>query len=143
MIQTSESPVSLFAFEYYRSFLAEFEAETNSGGGASSSMDTTEPDAGRKKKQRRIGRGHKKALVKWYSSKSELELMTLVTKHKHSHSWTNKDLFKLIHMKPKSEGVEFVVKYVLFGFNKVKDDKLSENFAYLSAFVNDLENVCI
>lgn len=58
-----------------------------------------------KKKERKIGRGLKKALVKWYSSKSEFELLLLLTRFKHSHSWTNKDLLKLIHMKPQNEGI--------------------------------------
>jgi len=33
------------------------------------------------------------------------------------------------------------MKYVMFGFDKVKNEKLPENFAYLAAFVNDIENV--
>lgn len=34
------------------------------------------------------------------------------------------------------------MKYVMFGFEKVKNDKLPDNFAYLMTFVTDLENVC-
>lgn len=69
--------------------------------GASSSLTPR-----KRKKDRRIGRGHKKALVRWYSSRSsELDLLSLLTRYKHSHSWTNKDIFKLIHMKPTNEGI--------------------------------------
>lgn len=40
------------------------------------------------------------------------------------------------------KGVDFIMKYVMFGFDKVKNDKLPDNFAYLMTFVTDLENVC-
>lgn len=173
LIQTSTSPSCLFAFEYYRSFLSVYEKEgsgvfINSGSQQQTSLlgilpmivtpsaSTTSTVAAAaaasssqtevirfSKKERRIGRGHKKALVRWYTAKSELELLSLVTKHKHSHSWTNKDLFKLIHMKPCNEGIDFVMKYVMFGYEKIKDEKLPEQFAYLSSFVHDLENVII
>jgi hypothetical protein len=76
--------------------------------GSSSNMDVSAPIGAAdraKKKERKIGRGFKKALVKWYSSKSEFELLLLLTRFKHSHSWTNKDLLKLIHMKPQNEGI--------------------------------------
>lgn len=126
LVQTSPTPLSLFAFEYYRSFLSACEkdpaassgvgpstsetvmmqiggpAETAAGGGGESRSGGGGVNV--TKKERRIGRGHKKALVRWYTARSEIELLALVTKYKHSHSWTNKDLFKLIHMKPRNEG---------------------------------------
>lgn len=157
LIQTSATPLSLFAFEYYRSFLSAFEKETAAvaAAGGVPAASTSNSDsamvvaeattnavaAAANKKDRRIGRGHKKALVRWYTSKSELELLSLVTKYKHSHSWTNKDLLKLIHIKPRNEGIDFVMKYIMFGFEKIKNDKLPDQFAYLSAFVQDLENL--
>lgn len=41
------------------------------------------------------------------------------------------------------KGVDFIMKYVMFGFEKVKNDKLPDNFAYLMTFVTDLENVLL
>jgi hypothetical protein len=103
----------LFSFEYFRNYL--YETGDNEGGGggatggtAADAMQSGASSSGggerRKEKSKHIGRGHKKALIRWYNSKSEFELLSLLTKHKHSHSWTNKDLFKLIHFKPKNEG---------------------------------------
>lgn len=148
LVQTSPSPFSLFAFDYYRSYLRAVENNEPTAAaissGSSSNMDVSAPIGAAdraKKKERKIGRGLKKALIKWYSSKSEFELLLLLTRFKHSHSWTNKDLLKLIHMKPQNEGVDFIMKYVMFGFDKVKNDKLPDNFAYLMTFVTDLENL--
>lgn len=115
-MQTSQIPLQIFAFEHYRILLQNYCEEnqtsttsmsvsSSSEGENKSQQPTTSSEANKKiKGSKKIGRGHKKALVKWYSSKSEFELLSLMTKYKHAHSWTNKDLLKLIHMKPKNEG---------------------------------------
>lgn len=88
----------LFAFEYYCNFIKQEDFNKTEATDESS-------QAGHKKISKHIGKGHKKALIKWYDKHNELELLRLVTQYKHSYNWNNKDLFKLIHLKPKNEGI--------------------------------------
>ncbi len=86
------------------------------------------------------GRGLKKAINKWYNQYSPSELMYLLTAFKRSYYWSNKDLIKLYHVRPKSDAVNFVLNYVMFGLKKVKEDKFKSEQTLLE-FVNDLEQV--
>jgi hypothetical protein len=70
----------------------------------------------------KINKGTRKTLLKWYNQKySEKELLILVTKHKSGYGWSNKDLFKLIHIKAKSQALNLIIKFVMFGFQSIKD----------------------
>ena len=40
-----------------------------------------------------------------------------------------------------SKGINLIVKYVLFGFDKIKNEKVSDNEKSLFEFITDLENV--
>lgn len=86
LIDISQTPMHLFAFTFYRKHLVNLNNESNVKLGQFS------------------GRGLKKALNKWYNQWNEKELLCLLTTFKRSHSWSNKDLFKLYHIKPKNEG---------------------------------------
>ena len=68
------------------------------------------------------GRAHRSAVKKWYNEKKGKHLATQVTKYKQRNGWSHKDLFRLCHIKPKSSEVGFVVKYVVKGFEKIKED---------------------
>jgi len=95
----SSTPLHLFAFEYYRKYLVglELPCEPNNQAQASSSTNND--------RTRKIGRGQKKLLIRWYSQTDQINLLRLMTQFKHGYSWSNKDLLKLIHMKPKNEGI--------------------------------------
>ena len=122
----SDNPCYLFAFEYFRKFLVESNSAADQQNAKKISVNA--------------GRGFKKALDKWYNSYNELDLLFMITKYKSSHLWSNKDFFKLYHVKPKNEAVNLVIKYVMFGFDRVKDDKSPEGKALIE-FIKDLESV--
>ena len=104
--ELSTTPLHLFAFEYYRKYLIRLEME-NAAHSAPASTSTSSPQAVSSPsvdKTRKLGRGQKKFLSRWYSQNDELDRLRLMTQFKHGYSWSNKDLLKLIHMKPKNEG---------------------------------------
>ena len=68
------------------------------------------------------GRGHRKAITKWYNEKRGMSLAIHVTKYKQRNGWSHRDLFRLCHIKPLSPEVGFIVKYVVKGFDKIKED---------------------
>ncbi len=135
--ELSDTPIHLFAFNYYRRYLIETATQ-------SIQPAQTSDQAAAKKLNvpKKIGRGLKKSLIKWYNEKNEMNLLRLLTQYKHSYDWSNKDIFKLIHMKPKSTGIDLIMKYVMFGYVKVKDEKpQSEIDTKLMEFINDFERV--
>ena len=95
------TPVHLFAFEFYRKYLIDKTLPKPAA-------ETAESAAKQQAANRKIGRGQKKFLIKWYSSLDELSLLRLVTQYRHAYMWSNKDLLKLIHMKPKSDGKQLI-----------------------------------
>lgn len=50
------------------------------------------------------GRGMKKVINRWYNGMSGMDLIHITTRYRASHLWTNKDLFKLYHIKPCNRG---------------------------------------
>lgn len=86
----------LFAFEFYCNLVEEIKIKNK---------QTISQSAENKRNSKHIGKGHKKALIKWYNKRNEMDLLRLVTQYDHSYNWSNKDLFKLIHMKPKNESM--------------------------------------
>jgi hypothetical protein len=45
-------------------------------------------------------------------------------------------------MKPKSTGIDLIMKYIMFGYEKVKNEKpQSEDDTKLMEFINDYEKV--
>ncbi|XP_074626003.1 RNA-binding protein RO60-like isoform X2 [Acropora palmata] len=68
------------------------------------------------------GRAHRKAIQKWYTEKNPRNLAVAVTKYKRRNKWSHRDLFRLCHIKPKDTGIQFVVKYVMKGFDAVRQE---------------------
>ncbi len=87
MIEASQTPFHLFAFIFYRKYLVGINNQPDVKIGSFS------------------GRGLKKALNKWYNQYKDKDLLRLLTMYKHSYSWSDKDLFKLYHVKPLNEGL--------------------------------------
>lgn len=126
----------MFAFNYYRKYIIESSIQITNQNTASNKQ--TVPN--------KMGRGLKKSLTKWYKEKNEMNLLRMVTQYKHSYNWSNKDILKLIHMKPKSTGIDLIMKYIMFGYDKIKDETTqSDTDAKLIEFMRDLEavsNIC-
>ena len=98
--ELATTPVHLFAFEYYRKYLMGVELNADSAKPEESVQSAVvSPD-----KTRRFGRGQTKFLSRWYNQSDERHMLRLLTQFKHGYAWSNKDLLKLIHMKPKTEG---------------------------------------
>lgn len=50
------------------------------------------------------GRALRKAIADWYNEKGGMALALAVTKYKQRNGWSHKDLLRLSHLKPSSEG---------------------------------------
>lgn len=50
------------------------------------------------------GRALRKAVADWYNEKGGMALALAVTKYKQRNGWSHKDLLRLSHLKPSSEG---------------------------------------
>jgi hypothetical protein len=87
------------------------------------------------------GHGLKKAVTRWYAALSDMQLLRMVTRYRSSHLWTNKDMFKLYHLKPHTDGVNVIFKYVLFGYKKVKAMNSAPELKEVMDFIHDLETV--
>jgi 60 kDa SS-A/Ro ribonucleoprotein len=58
---------------------------------------------------------HKRAVSKWYNSKSDDKLVYLLTKYKNRHSYEHKDVFRLSHIVPDGPGKDLIYKYIIKG----------------------------
>ncbi|CAF0711471.1 unnamed protein product [Brachionus calyciflorus] len=134
LINTSETPMHLFAFEHFCDVASEIEQSKNSS-------EQAEATVTNRNNSKHIGRGHKKALIKWFFNKNELDLIKLLTQYRHSFNWTIKDLLKLIHMKPKNEGHDLIMRYLLFGYRRIQDENISDEFKQVLEFIHDLEKL--
>lgn len=54
------------------------------------------------------GRALRKAVADWYNGKNGMALALAVTKYKQRSGWSHKDLLRLSHLKPASEGNKFL-----------------------------------
>ena len=68
------------------------------------------------------GRAHRKAIQKWYTEKKPRGLAVAVTKYKQRNRWSHRDMFRLCHVKPTDPAIQFIVKYVVKGFDAVQPD---------------------
>ena len=67
------------------------------------------------------GRAHRKAIQKWYTGKKPRNLAVAVTKYKQRNGWSHRDVLRLCHVKPQDPAIQFVLKYVIKGFEAVKE----------------------
>ena len=68
------------------------------------------------------GRAHRKAIQKWYTGKKPRNLAVAVTKYKQRNGWSHRDVLRLCHVKPEDPAIQFVLKYIIKGFEAVKED---------------------
>ncbi|XP_077878631.1 RNA-binding protein RO60 [Ictidomys tridecemlineatus] len=67
------------------------------------------------------GRALRKAIADWYNEKGGMALALAVTKYKQRNGWSHKDLLRLSHLKPSSEGLAIVTKYITKGWKEVHE----------------------
>ena len=63
-----------------------------------------------------FGKGVRRALTEYYTSRGGLELATLVTKYKNREGWTHEDLISLLHINPaqmKDDGGRLVLEWIM------------------------------
>jgi len=73
-----------------------------------------------------FGKGVRRALIEYYTSRGGLELAVLVTKYKNREGWTHEDLISLLHINPaemKDDGGRLVLEWIM------KKDKPERNIA--------------
>ncbi|NWU95051.1 RO60 protein, partial [Upupa epops] len=67
------------------------------------------------------GRALRKAVAEWYNGKNGMAVALAVTKYKQRSGWSHKDLLRLSHLKPASEGIAVVTKYITKGWKDVQE----------------------
>ncbi|ERE73062.1 SS-A/Ro ribonucleoprotein [Cricetulus griseus] len=67
------------------------------------------------------GRALRKAVADWYNEKGGMAIALAVTKYKQRNGWSHKDLLRLSHLKPSSEGLAVVTKYITKGWKEVHE----------------------
>ena len=63
-----------------------------------------------------FGKGVRRALIEYYTSRNGLELAVLVTKYKNREGWTHEDLISLLHINPaemKDDGGRLVLEWIM------------------------------
>jgi 60 kDa SS-A/Ro ribonucleoprotein len=131
----SETPLHLFAFIYYhKCVLEEIKREKLANGQLTETQANSIYGKG-------WGKGQRKAVIKWYNERSEEDILRLITKYRRSHSWSHKDVIKIAHIKPSNSAIAIIFKYLMFGIDKIQNEKISENEKYVFDFINDYEKV--
>uniref|UniRef100_A0A4W2F5B2 RNA-binding protein RO60 n=2 Tax=Bos TaxID=9903 RepID=A0A4W2F5B2_BOBOX len=91
------------------------------------------------------GRALRKAVADWYNEKGGMALALAVTKYKQRNGWSHKDLLRLSHLKPSSEGLAIVTKYITKGWKEVhemyKEKALSVEAEKLLKYLEAVEKV--
>ncbi|NXO00746.1 RO60 protein, partial [Rhinopomastus cyanomelas] len=67
------------------------------------------------------GRALRKAVADWYNGKNAMAVALAVTRYKQRSGWSHKDLLRLSHLKPASEGIAVVTKYITKGWKDVQE----------------------
>ncbi|XP_049975937.1 RNA-binding protein RO60 isoform X2 [Alexandromys fortis] len=91
------------------------------------------------------GRALRKAVADWYNEKGGMAIALAVTKYKQRNGWSHKDLLRLSHLKPSSEGLAVVTKYITKGWKEVhelyKEKALSVETEKLLKYLEAVEKV--
>ncbi|NXN43211.1 RO60 protein, partial [Rhinoptilus africanus] len=91
------------------------------------------------------GRALRKAVADWYNGKNGMAVALAVTKYKQRSGWSHKDLLRLSHLKPASEGIAIVTKYITKGWKDVqeayKDKAVSADTEKLLKYLEAVEKV--
>lgn len=121
----SDNPLYLFAFISYHKYLSESEAKKSTD----------------KKYGKGWGKGQRKVITRWYNGRNEEDLLRLVTKYTHSHQWSHKDLIKMARIKPANDSFDVIFKYILFGYEKIQNNKPNDNLQVIYDFISDKEQL--
>nr|XP_006129201.1 60 kDa SS-A/Ro ribonucleoprotein isoform X1 [Pelodiscus sinensis]XP_006129202.1 60 kDa SS-A/Ro ribonucleoprotein isoform X1 [Pelodiscus sinensis]XP_006129203.1 60 kDa SS-A/Ro ribonucleoprotein isoform X1 [Pelodiscus sinensis]XP_025043566.1 60 kDa SS-A/Ro ribonucleoprotein isoform X1 [Pelodiscus sinensis] len=89
------------------------------------------------------GRALRKAVADWYNGKNGMVVALAITKYKQRNGWSHKDLLRLSHLKPTSEGLVIITKYITKGWKEVqeayKDKELSSETENLLKYLEAVE----
>ena len=94
-----------------------------------------------------MGKGMRKALARYYTSRGGEELAVLLTKYKNREGWTHKDIFRLIHLNPsemKDDGARLVLEFFMTEdkpARKTKDGQLLPATTSRTEFLKRLEAI--
>lgn len=96
-------------------------------------------------KMRGYGKLLRKTISNWYYAKSDDQLAFQLLKYKNRAGWTHKDVFRMIHLKPKSAAQNRLFKYIVKEgseiLNESSEDDIIEAYEIIKA-TND-ENVIL
>ena len=91
------------------------------------------------------GRAHRKAIIKWYTSKEPLKLAMDVTKYQKREGWSHTDIARLTHIKPEGDELKCLISYVVRGWEITKTNYLTsgmnQNVNTTLWFLNQVEEM--
>ena len=87
------------------------------------------------------GQGWRKSVMKWYNSKTPLELAKSVTLCKGRYGWKHKDIIKLAHYHSQVPAVNFIIQYLLKDMSEAKEfsKKITEDISEVVAYIENIE----
>jgi len=94
-----------------------------------------------------MGKGMRKALARFYTSRGGEELAVLLTKYKNREGWRHEDIFRLIHINPaemKDDGARLVLEFFMTEDKperKMKDGKVLPATTARTEFLKRLEAI--
>lgn len=94
-----------------------------------------------------MGKGMRKALARFYTSRGGEELAVLLTKYKNREGWRHEDIFRLIHINPaemKDDGARLVLEFFMTEDKperKMKDGKVLLATTSRTEFLKRLEAI--
>jgi hypothetical protein len=94
-----------------------------------------------------MGKGMRKALARFYTSRGGEELAVLLTKYKNREGWRHEDIFRLIHLNPvemKDDGARLVLEFFMTEDKperKMKDGKVLPATTTRTEFLKRLEAI--
>ncbi|XP_028050393.1 60 kDa SS-A/Ro ribonucleoprotein [Monomorium pharaonis] len=92
------------------------------------------------------GHGLRKAINNWYLSKEPLDFIECVTKYRSRYGWKHKDIVKMAHPLSNSPENKVILKYVVHGLKKAKEDVTDEqietnpNLTQLLKYMEEVED---
>ena len=85
------------------------------------------------------GRAHRRAVQSWYNEKKGKALAMAVTKYRQRGGWSHLDLLRLAHVKPRSDEVACVCRYVVKGLEECRAGFAGKGVDEVLAFLDTVE----
>ena len=85
------------------------------------------------------GRAHRRAIQSWYNDKTGKSLAMAVTKYRQREGWSHLDLLRLSHVKPTSDGVACVCRYVVKGIEECRAGFADKGVEEVLSFLETVE----